>query len=184
MIDLYQISFEQAYLSGVQKRGLQDMVQAPETYEKVSELLDLPYYDGTEKDFSTENAEQFMKETAEKHPELSFLFELWNKQAEQWELTILPLSRISIPSLITEGIYKVLYVYKSCTSKIALDVVMDTLKMNAYFKYVPHVYRTMKIANNLKSSNDILEKLDNIVKSVPDIMTEAELKDFIKLLDL
>ena len=184
LIDLYQISFEQAYLSGVQKRGQQDMAQAPETYKKVSELLGLPYYDGTEKDFNTENAERFMKETAEKHPELSFLFELWNKQAEQWGLTILPLSSISIPSLITEGIYNVLYVYQFCNSKIALDVVMGSLKMDAYCKYIPHVYRTMKIFNRLNSSQSVLDALDLIVKNVPDIMTEAELKDFIQRLDL
>ena len=42
----------------------------------------------------------------------------------------------------------------------------------------------MKIFNRLNSSQSVLDALDHIVKNVPDIMTEAELKDFIQMLGL
>lgn len=55
-------------------------------------------------------------------------------------------------------------------------------KIRSYAQYIPHVYRTLKISDNLNSCKSVLDALDKIVRHVPEVMNEDELKDFVKRL--
>ncbi len=181
LTDLYQICFEQAYVECIKKRSIQDKLHAPDTYQKVSKLSNWVCYNPMN-GFSTENFTQFKTETLKEYPELSFVFDLWDKQTEKIGLTPGIIHRLTIPLLPTTGIHHVLEIYKQGAKKLPTDITAG--KLSQYVKYVPHAYRTLKIYDHLNSSKSVFVELDNIVKNVPDIMSAKELKDFLKLIGL
>lgn len=181
LVDLYEISFTESYIECVAKRGIHDKENDQETYQKVSELSNCVCYNPMN-GFSTENLTQFKTETLKEYPELSFVFDLWDKQTEKIELTPGPIHNLTKPLLPTTGIHHVLEIYKQGCKKLHPDITAG--KLSQYVKYVPHAYRTLKIYDNINSSKSVLFELDKIVKTVPDIMSENALKDFIKLIGL
>lgn len=181
LVDLYKISFTEDYIECVEKRGIHDKENDPDTYEKVSTLSAWVCYNPMN-GFSTENLTQFKTETLKEYPELSFVFDLWDKQTEKIGLTPGIIHRLTIPLLPTTGIHHVLEIYKQGAKKLPTDITAG--KLSQYVKYVPHAYRTLKIYDHLNSSKSVFVELDNIVKNVPDIMSAKELKDFLKLIGL
>ena len=175
LTDLYGISFRQKYVEQIKARGRRDNEQYPEIYKKIGELSNVERY-RIEDNFGTLSPEQFMQNMSQKHPELSFIYDIWKTQATELNLTTLPNSLISSADDIASEIPTILKIYKS--ERESID------KLQSYFQYIPHVYRTMKIFNRLNSSQSVLDALDLIVKNVPNMMTEAELKDFIQMLEL
>ena len=159
----------------IKERGLHDKQQAPETYKEISALSNIEDY-SPEKCFGEVLPEQFMKNLAEKYPNLSFTYDYWKEQVAEWGLTDFPTSLAANSDDIASGISQILDIYK--TGNIGTDF----SKITSYAQYVPHVYRTFKMADNLKSSKSILDALDKIVRNVPEIMTEEELKDFLNRL--
>ncbi|MBQ2175432.1 MAG: hypothetical protein II453_10295 [Alphaproteobacteria bacterium] len=175
LTDLYGISFRQKYVEQIKARGRRDNEQYPEIYKKIGELSNVERY-RIEDNFGTLSPEQFMQNMSQKHPELSFIYDIWKTQATELNLTTLPNSLISSADDIASEIPTILKIYKS--ERESID------KLQSYSQYIPHVYRTMKIFNRLNSSQSVLDALDLIVKNVPNMMTEAELKDFIQMLEL
>ena len=178
--DLYSISFKQKYIAQIKALSVQDKLNAPERYKKIIMLSDsgIENY-STPKYFGKLTPEQFMKNIEKKHPELSFIYDCWKMQVNNWKLTDFPTSIIANSTNIASDIRTILNIYK--TGNVDF---YDVDKIYSYANYIPHVYRTLKLSDNLKSSKNVLERLDKIVRNVPDIMSTYELKDLISILGL
>ena len=177
LTDLYGISYEHKYMEQVKRCGERDKAQNVEIYNKISELTGIENY-RIENNFGKLRPEQFMNKTAQEHPELSFIYDCWKEQVTEWNLTALPASLVANADTIASNMNGILDVYKTGQRGTNYS------NLSSYAQYIPHVYRTLKISDDLKSSENILNALDDIVKNEPDIMSENELKDFIKLLGL
>ena len=183
LTDLYGISFKQKYMERIKQRGTQDKQQNPETYKKISELPYIKHYSPA-KYFGKVSAEQFMENIAKKYPELEFIPNIFKQQVKDWNLlTTLPISLISNADNIASEISEILDTYKQQSKEFSINTA--TPKLQSYSQYVPHVYRTLKISDNLKSSSkNVIDTLEKKNKNVPDIMIEPELREFIQLLDM
>ena len=176
LTDLYGISFKQQYMEQIKALGIQDRKQDNERYEKRVSVLSCVEGYSPAKYFGKVTSEQFMKNIAKEHPELSFIYDSWKKQVVEWNLMDFPTSLVANSDIIASEIYTILNVYKTGNIGIELS------KISSYAQYVPHVYRTLNMFDNLKSSKSVLDALDKIVRNVPEIMTEEELKIFVKQL--
>ena len=176
LTDLYGISFKQKYMEQIKKRGIQDRQQDSGRYKKVSDLSYVESY-SPPKHFGKVTPEQFMKNTAKEYPELCFIYDCWKEQVNEWGLTDCPTSLSANAYDIASKINEILHVYKTGEKRLDAES-----KIRSYAQYVPHVYRTLTISEKLNSGKSVLDVLDKIVRHVPEVMNEDELKDFVKRL--
>ena len=176
LTDLYGISFKQQYMEQIKTLGIQNRKLPKEMCNDVSNL---PYVEdySPAKYFGKVTSEQFMENIAKEHPELSFIYDSWKKQVVEWSLMDFPTSLSARADDIASDLNTILNVYK--TGNMGIDL----SKIFSYAQYVPHVYRTLNMFDNLESSKSVLDALYKIVSNVPEIMTEEELKIFVKRLD-
>ena len=191
--DFYRIKFKQAFSENTKKLGANDQENSPELYAKIESLsedvsgyhpweryedhekTDLPEAERTKND----SEENYRKYILQKYPEVKFVYDMWEEQMKKWGTTDLPISdRISDIGSVSWELSHFLDIYLGKDS----EDLEDTIR--TYANYVPHVYRTLKLADKLKSGEDVVNALDNIVHNVPKMMTKDEFDDFTKLLGL
>lgn len=204
--DFYTITFKQSFRKKIRERGNQDRIAKKAIYEEVQNLYNLeepsnngfpqhvirgyePKYrweDEENQNLADEaktrncSEESYRKYIFENFPKLKFVYEMWEEQLEEWGITKLPFNT-PVPGIC----YVSEYLRKSLEDYLGVEQrYVDFSIINSYIHYVPHVYRTLRLASELKSGKDVVNALDNIVRNVPKIMTKNELDDFIKLLGL
>ena len=123
-------------------------------------------------------AKEYMQNLAKTYPAINFIYETYAQQVKEWNITKLPVDETPYALTIANYIPELL---DFCMTGKQDDIQTDTI--DVYVRYVPHVYRTLKISPSLSTSKDVINALDKIVTNVPTIMTQDEVKEFMKLLD-
>ena len=167
LTDWYGIKFMQSYIYQLRK-------QKPNTELETKTIK--RYDKGGAKRVT---AEEFLRNIANTHPEVKFIYEIYEQQVKDWNITKLPVKIISCAGIIAFYVPELLDLYSTGTQneKLKIDAV------DSYVRYVPHVYRTLKISQNISTSKDVIRELDKIVTNVPTLMTKNEVKEFMELLD-
>ena len=121
-----------------------------------------------------------MQNLAKAYPETRFIYDTYAQQVKEWNITKLAVNEISCAGIIATYIPELLDL---CMTGIQ-DAILKEDAIDSYVRYVPHVYRTLKIAQSLSTSEDVINALDKIVTNVPTIMTKDEVTEFMKLLGI
>ncbi len=125
-------------------------------------------------------AEEYLQNIAKTYPEIKFIYETYTQQVKEWNITKLPVNAISCAGIIASYIPELLDL---CMTGIQ-DAILKEDAIDSYVRYVPHIYRTLKISTSLSTSKDVIRELDKIVTNVPKIMNKDEVNEFMKLLDI
>lgn len=195
--DFYGLKFEQEFIESIKNLGASEKKDNPKLYERIESLSkEVHGYRPMERENDHKNTalseedrtkndseEDYKGYIFKKYPELQFVYDRWEKQAEKWGTTTLPTSnRISDINSVSWRLCCFLKVFLGKSSEYLYETRKDAI--SAYTGYVPHVYRTLKLSDTLKTAEDVVQALGTIVCNVPKMMTKDELEDFIKLLGL
>ena len=128
----------------------------------------------------TLSVEQFMAELEKTNPETKFIYELCKKQVAEWGISMLPVSQISSAGIIGSYIPEVMNLHAKSEK---CDILCEDM-IDSYVRYVPHVYRTLKVSNSFTSGEDVVSALNTIVQTVPGIMTDKDVNEFMVLIGM